>query len=856
MTMATVEVASQPVHHSSEASPSAESRTIFWVRLAAESAFGALVLVNALYMGVCYITQNFFGFLSNPFFGWLQELALVFRFAYFPLLLAALIALNIGPVKQKARKLSVAFICAQVAAGFLLLLSPKLFDVGWTLLYGADVADIVHRAPSDLYFPALVSLVPLLWMGVINFSTTSRFEKKISFGPPYRVFLLSGFVVSAAYWIVAGVRYSLWHQPYIGWQGVVTLVAHLCVFTALFLAWQWLQWGAVTFRRPWVVAFALQATAACVILSLYLRRVLFSALAFNSARADYFAFIFCFSAVLYAASLILKIQERAAALGNPEFIAHLAFARWPVRIVAVLGSVALFCALIRLANVDWNHAGAMLVATATWLLAFAVFFSGSKRRQPYSLAFLLVFSLVDVTTLGALRWSTSDAAQEKHESVAALEQYVAYDPSFGVVHQGLREEVSDSSYNSFYSFLNRHANIREHVSAPQVKLTDNLVPAESVRPNIFVFVIDALRRDYVSAYNPAVTFTPSFQAFAQDSIVFQDAYTPFAGTILAEPSIWTGVQMIHKEYPDPLPRMNALKAMLDVDHYHSYISYDTVLLSLVPKSADVTVIQSGLASWRDKEFTAVTKELESDLLARGNTSQPVFAYSQPENVHSLSVGLFGKYADVTPHPGFDSRYASAVQGVDEAFGEFVAFLKQHGEYDNSIIILTADHGESLGEWGRHGHVAYLTPEAIRIPLIIHLPEKLKASLTWNANRPAFLQDLTPTLYYLLGHKPARPNDLYGRPLFTHSAKEQGGPRPDHYLLMSSYLPVFGILSGDESSLYIVDAAAESNYFYDLRKDPQATTNRITSSLRKKYAEQLEEDLKKIDRFYGTTDLDR
>ncbi|HKT48964.1 MAG TPA: hypothetical protein VJV96_01640, partial [Candidatus Angelobacter sp.] len=139
--------------------------------------------------------------------------------------------------------------------------------------------------------------------------------------------------------------------------------------------------------------------------------------------------------------------------------------------------------------------------------------------------------------------------------------------------------------------------------------------------------------------------------------------------------------------------------------------------------------------------------------------------------------------------------------------------------------------------------------------IIHLPEKLKANLTWDANRPAFLQDLTPTLYYLLGHKPARPNDLYGRPLFTHTAKEQDGPRPDHYLLMSSYLPVFGILSGDESSLYIVDAAAESNYFYDLRKDPQATTNRITASLRKKYAEQLKGDLEKIDRFYGTTDLD-
>ncbi|HKT52037.1 MAG TPA: sulfatase-like hydrolase/transferase, partial [Candidatus Angelobacter sp.] len=763
--MATMEVASQPANVSSPASRVPMSQNAFWLKLAAQAAFGVLVLVNALYMGVCYITQNFFGFLSNPFFGWLQELAVVCRFSYFPLLLAGLIALNSGSEKQKARRLSVVFVAAQMAAGFLLLLSPKLFDVGWTLLYGADVAGIVHRAPSNLYFPALASLVPLIWMGIINFSTTSRsgLEKKISFGQPYRVFFLSACAISAVYWIVAAVSYSLWHQPRAAWQGAATLAAHWAVFTALFLVFQWIRRVVVAFRWSWAVAFILQAATVWVLLSLYLRRILFSALAFNSVRADCFAFIFCFAAALYISGLVLKIQERAtASSGRSAILSHLTFVHWAVRILAVLASVALiYVALVRLANVDWNHIGAMLAASGTWLLAYAFFFNGSKRLHPYSAAFLLALSLLDVGVLGAIRWSTTDAAQE-HAAVAAMEQYVAYDPSFGLIHQAVREVVSDSSYDSFYSFLDRHADISEHVNAPEVKLTDNLAPAKTFRPNIFIFVIDALRRDYVSAYNPAVTFTPSFQAFAQDSIVFQDAYTPFAGTILAEPSIWTGVQMIHKEYPDPLPRMNALKAMLDVDQYQSYISYDTVLLSLVPKSPNVTVIQSGLASWRDKEFTAVTKELESDLLAAGNTNQPVFAYSQPENVHSLSVGLFGKYAHLTPHPGFDSRYASAVQGVDEAFGEFIMFLKQHGYYENSVIVLTADHGESLGEWGRRGHIGYLTPEAIRIPLIIHLPEKLKANLTWDANRPAFLQDLTPTLYYLLGHKPARPNDLYGR----------------------------------------------------------------------------------------------
>ena len=49
----------------------------------------------------------------------------------------------------------------------------------------------------------------------------------------------------------------------------------------------------------------------------------------------------------------------------------------------------------------------------------------------------------------------------------------------------------------------------------------------ALRPHIFVFVIDSLRRDYVSPYNRQVSFTPALERFARESTVFERAFTRY-----------------------------------------------------------------------------------------------------------------------------------------------------------------------------------------------------------------------------------------------------------------------------------------------------------------------------------------
>ncbi|HZW79920.1 MAG TPA: sulfatase-like hydrolase/transferase, partial [Candidatus Deferrimicrobiaceae bacterium] len=171
-------------------------------------------------------------------------------------------------------------------------------------------------------------------------------------------------------------------------------------------------------------------------------------------------------------------------------------------------------------------------------------------------------------------------------------------------------------------------------------------------------------------------------------------------------------------------------------------------------------------------------------------------------------------------------------------------------YDNSIIVLTSDHGDSYGEFGRYGHSDFLFPEVIRIPLIIHLPSEMRRGAVWDPEQIAFSMDVTPTLYYLLGHRPILNNELLGRPLFTATTAEQQTYARKNYLLVSSYAPVYGILDKNADSLFIADAVNRRGYFYDFVHDPLGTKNEINPMRWNEGQKEVERQILLLDRAYG------
>jgi sulfatase-like protein len=816
----------------------------------ADALFGMAAVASSLYLLLSYIPITFIGFIQHPLFTWVPKLGRITQILYLPALVAVLFHVNSGAAKTRTTRLTKLCVITQAAIGLVALLLSLtdakisgLYFVARPLLFGPDLSG--HLSGVAGYIGALCCLVPLFWLSVIKIASA---YSAIPEAPVCRVNLFSvlsaSLAVSLFYSAGAWIRYDLPLRVLLG-EAAFSFAIGAALLTAIWQAWLYSAKACSRLRHPGIYRFLFRVLVSSFVCYLVVRKVVLGAIGFNSNLADLYALLLSLAVVFYVATFILKIRS-----SDPETAGTSATTWWQAvgkKLLLVAGIALAYALGVASSRIDWNHLCASLSALVIIGLTVRIFVVRGGRalktdlRPGFALASVPLLAGIVVMQAGAWTNTLTNSLS------ASLERYSAYDGSLSLAQKLLQPATHDGAYREFYDFLNTHANIQQPVPAPDIVLAEKLEPARGPRPHIFLFVIDAMRKDYLSTYNPKVTFTPAIQAFSDESIVFTNAMTPYGGSALAEPAIWTGVQEIHKHYPMPLARMNALSKMLEADHYRSYIAYDFITEPLVPRTPNVTGIRDTFHTWQEKEFGPVLAEIEEDLKQGKNPEQPVFAYSQPVNLHTLVVGQFhdlhGK-----PHPGFHADYVAALETVDREFGEFIQFLKDRRMYENSVVILTADHGESLGEWGRWGHIS-IAPEIINIPLIIHVPERYRSKLVWDASKPAFLHDIAPSLYYLLGHAPLKNGAMYGRPLFTNTLQEQPKSLPDHYLLRSSYLPVFGVLSGDLKNLFIVDAGAARSEFFDLENDPGASINKISPSLVRKYEHVIRDDLKRIDAFY-------
>jgi len=210
-------------------------------------------------------------------------------------------------------------------------------------------------------------------------------------------------------------------------------------------------------------------------------------------------------------------------------------------------------------------------------------------------------------------------------------------------------------------------------------------------------------------------------------------------------------------------------------------------------------------------------ELQAKIDATRGDRRPIFAMTRPLQLHPARL-LRDPAVPASDYPGFVPGYAAQVAALDRCLGGFIHYLKRTGLYDQSVLVLTSDHGESLGEDGRWGHTYTLFPEVVRIPLVVRVPPSLGATLTTDRSRVAFSTDLTPTLYALAGQPPARLGDLYGEPLFTPVDQPQPDRRRQAFLLASSYGPVYAMIRHNGRSLYIADAIGGEDLAFELRAD--------------------------------------
>jgi hypothetical protein len=794
-----------------------------WFFLAARLTFGAFLVVTSAYCLLMYIPFAYFGFIHNPLLAWLPVFAKIHGYLYLALLVSVAVTLVPAFRAPETKKSAATFVVLNCAIGVGLVWRSALATMGRDL------------AP---YIWSMLALFPLLWLAALDLApgVSAAPQSCAHWRPNLTTTAFAGLGVALVFAISSSLHRAVPGVPGFSFLGFsASLVFHVILFALFGLAIQLIAALARAASRPEQAYFVLWCVLDWLIYTLVLRNIVLPTISFEGWQATVFAATVSMAIVTYRAGVMRRFRsERMGEKpGNTQPAGNSSV--W-LRIGAVVALAAAAYAVPELiGRIDWDFVLRKMAVLTLWGAALgccqwcAAWLQ--KRTARAALVSLLVSAMLGFGGYeyeGFAHWHASGKSGHDREwnyLSSALDSYSGSDISFKTAYDILSRAVDNEGHQDFYNFLSQNTNLDRNVAvAPvDVKLVSDLKRTPGRKPNIFLFVIDSLRKDYISPYNPSVSYTPQIAEFARNSVVMQNAFTRYAGTALSEPAIWVGALQLHKQYIEPFYPMNSLQKLLDTDGYHSYVSVDPILKMALKPSADIVELDKNNQIWNDLDFVLTLKELQSKIAARPDKTRPIFAYTQPQNVHTVTLARqqLGGRAEMS---------AYELKRMDGAFGSFIKFLKDCGLYDNSIIILTSDHGDSYGEFGRYGHADFLFPEVVRIPLIIHLPPYMRDELVWDTRLLSSSLDITPSLYYLLGHRPIVKNDLFGRPLFTETRAELDSYLHPHYLLGSSYAAFYGVLSDNGKSLFMVDAVHHRSYFYDLEADPSGIHNHATSQL--------------------------
>ena len=805
--------------------------------VAARAAVAAFCLISTAYCLVAYIPFTYQQVIEFQVVGWTQPFAEMHPWLYlFAMLCGAWTIM--GDYRPGRRVVVAGFGLAAAAAGAWLLAQPLLVNL--------------RNEPWVLKW-TFVWLLPLAWLALIDFAAAGRRLRWTSADMSedarlFRASVLTALAVTVVYILAQpirtrGIAIAAASAGVYAWSALLHVVFFLAVFGVLCS----IRGVALLFKRPALAEFVLVTAAGGLATATVIRQFIFASISFTEPASWWLALALGAAAALTGAGWAVRLADPSVPVesgielalrpldvlrGAPGWIRGIGLVGWAGLTAWLAGAAAVM---------DWNFLFQKLVVLTMWALGFALM-AGLLRRgkRPLPIRAVAVLLAPAIGVL-AIRFGGMEPVGQRwlgmppEARAAAANRYAAYDVSFRLVYDllGERPPAPAVDMSGFFALLQNQSNIprRVVIDPPDVHLAPEPGSFAVRKPHIFFVVIDSLRPDYLSPYNPKVSFTPGIDRFAKESTVFRHAFTHYGATGLAEPSIWTGTMMPHQQYPPGIARMNSLQKLVQAAGYNAFVGVDNILHAIDGPWPGLTELDQG----RNAAMYDVCRtldELGGRVRSRDPSDvRPMFAYTQPQNVHIAAITREGGSVPAgESYPGFYAAYASRVHRSDACFAAFVETLKSAGIYDDSIVILTADHGESMGEDGRWGHAYTLFPEVLQIPMIVHVPLWM-AGYAVNPDLVAFNMDLTPSLYYLLGRRPTTNDPLFGRPLFTERLDEVKPYLRDQYVISSSYGPVYAALSGDGRSLYIADATAYVEFAYDVGATPGGQRRQLTDERR-------------------------
>jgi choline-sulfatase len=351
---------------------------------------------------------------------------------------------------------------------------------------------------------------------------------------------------------------------------------------------------------------------------------------------------------------------------------------------------------------------------------------------------------------------------------------------------------------------------------------------EKSAPNVVLITIDTLRADHVACYGYKQIMTPNIDSLAADGARFAAAFTPVPVTLPSHSAMLTGA------YP-------MLSGMHDFSG-NKLNSQQPTLAAVLKQAGYITgaVIGAAVLDSRfglNQGFDFYYDHFDFSRLDEANLDE----MERPGNVVAdLTLDWLGKNSQkkfflwmhlYDPHYPYrppepysrdyaDRPYDGEIAFADEQVGRLLRFLKDKGLYQNTVIVLAGDHGESLGEHGEKTHGFFIYNATMHVPLIIHLSGKSRALVV---SDPVSLVDLMPTVLAAAGVE--IPQQVQGKSLLPVIRGEKADP--ERTLYAETFLPRLHFnwseLRGAENLKYhLIDAPRPE--LYDLAKDPGELRN--------------------------------
>ncbi|MBI2894178.1 MAG: sulfatase-like hydrolase/transferase [Deltaproteobacteria bacterium] len=341
--------------------------------------------------------------------------------------------------------------------------------------------------------------------------------------------------------------------------------------------------------------------------------------------------------------------------------------------------------------------------------------------------------------------------------------------------------------------------------------------------SVVLVTIDALRADHVSAYGYRRPTTPALDRLARQGTLFERAYAPATSTRMTFPALFCGRSIAHLPYAEKQGRYELAASATTVAEILSGAGIRTagIPTSLVFKVS--RGVEQGFSDWiypyDERRDRAAVRESARHVARAAlgwldeHAGQRFFLWAHLEEPHNPYL----------PHPGTPSswtdragRYDGEIRFADQALGEILRRLDQSDLRTTTAVIVTADHGEMLGEHGITFHGLLYEP-ALRVPLVVRVPGLPPAR---RVASPVSLLDLAPTILAL--QRLPTPRTMEGRSLVgplaaTHSLT----PRPlfaECRRITGDRNVMAAVIEGNHK--VILDLTARRLELYDVVRDPR------------------------------------